>query len=169
MEEIKAIEKLLVPIDKPNLELIVPKQKPKKPNHDSFRSGFGTENVATVESLIEQGKMDKAEELVKQLTAKKALPEQITEAVADYNGAALVVKFIKSQYKDPEAQKNAALAVLFSFPPMPHTIEAEKLLNTVGSKKLNQERALKIILANREFREIIGCEFHKKPAPIECP
>jgi hypothetical protein len=134
-------------------------------SHMNFGSGKGTELIAPVGALIEQGSIDRAKELI----AHSTLPPQMAEAVADYYGTRIVTKFIQKNYSGKNAKRNAALALLFSLPPQLFDKESAEIMNTAGSKKTNEERVFKLILANKEFRELIGCNLQQNPQPIECP
>ncbi len=86
-------------------------------------------------------------------------PEQISEAVADYNATQAVTNYLNGKPMSAVERKKAALDVLRALPPFLYTPKAEGLLNQVGSKMSNEQRAFKIILANPEFRQLLGCKF----------
>lgn len=107
-------------------------------------------NIATIISLLKLG-----------------LPEQITESAADNIATLVAVDYIKTNYKDPEQRRKAALDILRTFRPHLYSKESAHIMNQVGAKKDNETRALKIILANPEFRELVGCQF-EGPTPRNC-
>ncbi len=96
-----------------------------------------------------------------------AMTEQITEAVADYMGVLVANQFIREKYSDPQLRREAALSVLKAFPPELYSEDADKIMSRVNSKKPFEYRALRILLANPDFRELIGCQF-EGPTPIFC-
>jgi hypothetical protein len=96
--------------------------------------------------------------------------EQYSEAMADTRATIATVHAIYAKYPgDPEARRQAALSILFSLKPSMYTGNQAKLMDIVGSKKLNETRVLKGILANLEFRKLLGCEFENpQSAPRDC-
>ncbi len=129
-----------------------------------FASGRGTENILSVETLLEEGNLSQA----KRILDKNSVPDQIPEAAADYIGAIAVARFIQTSYPTPEKKRAAGLAVLASMPPMLYSPQAAEIMNRAGSKQTNERRVLRILLANSEFRKLIGCSFADE-APKECP
>jgi hypothetical protein len=99
----------------------------------------------------------------------KGLPSQMDEAFADYQGVSLAVDYINKKMKTPGEKREAALAILRSFPPELYTDEVHSLMSRVGAKKPNEDRVLRILLANPDFRSFLGCEFETKPEPKLCP
>lgn len=128
-----------------------------KRNSD-FEHGAGTQDVAKVEDLLESGNLDDA-------ITYTGRQNQIPEALADYYATMAVTTYVKDNYYFN--QKEAALDVLRYFKPHLYKPEVAEVMNKVGSKKTNEERALKIVLANKDFRELIGCNF-EKATPLDC-
>lgn len=125
-----------------------------------FGSGRGTEWVATFGACVTSGHIDEARKLLAILQKYPGLlPDQLDEARADWVSAHSLVEFIKETYPR-EQWKNAALAVWFSLPP--HRFSPRdggaNIMNTVGSKKTNEERALHQLGANRDFTDLVECE-----------
>jgi hypothetical protein len=160
----KALEKFTKPSNNDS------SQGNSKSHNSEFYSGFGTESVLEMEKLILSGKIDEAKKMFEQ-RKKVGLPLQINEAVGDYNGVNAAVEFIENSpdiYPTRESRQKAAEAILFAYPPMLYPGEGGKIMDKVGSKPTNETRVLRLFLANKRFRSLLGCELSHKPAPKEC-
>lgn len=129
------------------------------------RQGFGTNTTNDMMDLVENGQLKLARDYL--IKNNDHLPPQGQEAVADYIGIKTATRLIKKYYPTPEAQREAALGILFMWKPLAWSGEAEKLINQAGSKMSNDQRVLRGLLANKEFRDVLGCEF-EKVAPLDC-
>ncbi len=140
------------------------------PASNKFYYGRGTELVKEFDDLLREGRRDDALLLFKELRKKGKLKSQAAEAVSDYVGIISAVDFIKKNYATPEARRNAALAVMFAHPPHLWGSDAdEAIMDKVGSKMTNQKRVLRGMLANSEFRSLVGCQFENPfDEPMDC-
>lgn len=146
-----------------------PRKTGKQPStHAGFNTGLGTHLIPMIDKCLRHGGIQPAAEMVRLLDRYNQLPDQMGEAAADFMGTKIAVRAIKNNFKTPQERETAALALLYSFPPMLYTEEAAVLINQVGSKKTNEERMLRIVLANTEFQELMGCSFRPERTPVEC-
>jgi hypothetical protein len=162
----KIKDELLKPEHKEKISEEILQEQP----HMQRGQGMGEEAVPRFEALLKQGKYEEAEAKLLMFET----PNQMYEAVADHFGMKAAVSYVSNKYPGSSesakaARKKAAIQILFSMAPEGYNDRASAILNKIGSKKLNEERVMRIILANKKFREMLGCEFARKPAPIECP
>lgn len=136
--------------------------------HMEFNSGYGTELVEDYKYKLLNQKASDVYKEVSEFEKSGNAPPQIAEAVADLYATEVTTKYIKKNYKTDHDKKMAALGVLYSFPPNLFTPEAEAVMNKAGSKKTNEQRVFKILLAHPEFRKILGCEFESAKVPPYC-
>ncbi len=158
------LKKILEELDKKEAE---ENAKKKGGGGDTYNSGRGTSQVNSIAKLLDEGKIEEAQAALNDLEKTGVLPDQMTEHVADAFGTLAVTDFIKKNYP-PEKRRAAALAVLFSRPPQLYVGQAADIANKIGSKQTNERRVFRILLANEEFRNFIGCEFATKPDPQSC-
>jgi hypothetical protein len=136
---------------------------------DSFAGGRGTQYINPMDLLVRSGDYEDASQELRRLAWGGLLPTQIDEAKSDYMGTLAAVAYIKTHYKTREERKRAALAVLFSFPPHLYEPEGQVIMDQIGSKKTNETRVFRGILANEEFRGLIGCSFDDVfDQPLDC-
>lgn len=96
------------------------------------------------------------------------LPSQIDEAESDFWGTEIAISRIKNEIKNPREQKKALLNILHSIPPLLYPDpEGTAVMNDIASKKTNETRALKILLAHPEAQRILDCTFDG-PTPPYC-
>jgi hypothetical protein len=89
------------------------------------------------------------------------------EAVGDYLGIEVATKFIEGNYKTTEDRRQAARAILFFWNPLLLNEQDSIRMNYLGSKRTNESRVFRILLANKRFRSLLGCELQN---PVkECP
>ncbi len=130
-------------------------------------NGRGTELYDYFKKILEDLEFKKALHHFLKLEKSNHLPEQMTEAVADAFATLLVSDFIEKKYKTASERREAALSVLFSWSPHLFSQEAQKIMNGVSSKKQNEERVFRIILAHKKFRDFLGCEFYNENVPVD--
>lgn len=124
--------------------------------------GSGTEIYRKLKPCLQKANKEQIAELRKLIEPyKTALAEQMEEAVADYYGTLVVKEYIKKHYQTLEQQQQAARAVLYFFYPEFSSPEAREIMGWVGVKKPNETRATRIVLADPDFRELLGCKFEK--------
>lgn len=170
------VESLVACLSKPDAADAGSHKFPKlsNPHGSNFESGAGTQAVKRIESLLVEaarnGEMDRAdlEAAVLSKSGIEYLPSQMDEALADYWGVRVVTEYIKKHAQTSEQKRNAALAVLFAWPPHLYLPEAAKIMNKVGSKQTNEERVFRIILAYPEFRQLLGCGYEFRKTPLSC-
>ena len=93
------------------------------------------------------------------------MPDQITEALADYYGLLTALDAIREDQSSNEEKKKMIQSKLRSFPPMLYFEIAATVMNQVSAKKTNEQRVFQILFANAELKKLLGCESSLETPP----
>lgn len=99
------------------------------------------------------------------LSGEVSLPEQFTESAADSLATATLAEYLNNSRLTASQKKSAVMSVLRAFPPELYSDAALKVMSSVGSKQPNENRMLRIFLADPNIRDAMGCRPHSKTEP----